>query len=129
MFTLQTVRAFLPGMIERKRGHVVAVSSISACVTIPNAITYSTAKAGNDNFMNSLFDDLCWQGHGDYIKLTTIYPGPVATQKSLQTMCDEMSGMPMYDPSFVGQVTVEAIVKNRRKLYVPESIFLMNILK
>jgi all-trans-retinol dehydrogenase (NAD+) len=126
---LQTVRTFLPGMIKRKRGHIVAVSSITTIVTVANCVTYSTTKAGNDNFMSSLFDDLFWQGHGDYIKLTTAYPGPIGTQKNFQNAFKELSGMPMHEPSYCGQATVEAIVSNRRKLFVPRYLFLMKIFK
>jgi short-subunit dehydrogenase len=90
---------------------------------------HTTTKAGNDHFMNTLHDDLCWQGHNDYIKLTTVYPGAIATQKELQKLCDEISGMPMEDPSSVGRATVEGMLRNRRKFFIPPSIRTLLFLK
>jgi short-subunit dehydrogenase len=96
-------------MIERKRGHIVGISSICAKSSIPGSVTYVATKYGNDGFMDALYDDMCWQGHDDYIKLTTVYPGPIATQKNLQKLFDSLSGIPMFDPSLVGESTVSGI--------------------
>jgi all-trans-retinol dehydrogenase (NAD+) len=114
-------------MIERKRGHIIAVSSLLALISFCNSLTYTTTKAGNDRFMDALYIDLCWQGHDDYIKLTTVYPGAVATQKSLQKLSDELVGMPMEDPNYVGHMTVKAMLINRRKVLVPRGIRMLQV--
>jgi short-subunit dehydrogenase len=116
-------------MIERKRGHIVAVSSFVAFSSVPNAIVYTTTKAGNDHFMNALYDDMCWQGHNNYIKLTTVYPGAIATQKQFQKLGDELCGIPLDDPVNVGDATVKAILNNQRKVLAPSSIGMMKVLK
>jgi short-subunit dehydrogenase len=41
---MQTTRAFLDGMIERKYGHIIAVGSFSGKITIPYSVAYCTSK-------------------------------------------------------------------------------------
>ncbi|CRL06391.1 CLUMA_CG019031, isoform A [Clunio marinus] len=116
-----TVRQFLPGMIERKRGHVVSVSSLSAKVTMPNNLTYVTTKFGNDGFMKALFDDLCLNNHDDYINLTTVYPSFTATQKNLTSLLESITDIIAYDPDYVGDLIVKGMLANRREFIVPPS--------
>ena|SRR5690349_8674348 len=40
-----TLTALLPAMVERRRGHVVGISSLAAFVTWPRVTTYSASKA------------------------------------------------------------------------------------
>ncbi len=41
-----TLAAALPGMIERKRGHVVAISSVAFYRGLPRMLAYSASKSG-----------------------------------------------------------------------------------
>jgi all-trans-retinol dehydrogenase (NAD+) len=116
-------------MIERKRGHIVAVSSLLGLTSFSNCVTYSTTKAGNDQFMNALYDDLCWQGHDGYINLTTVYPGAIATQKKFETFSDEMLKMPLEDPNYVGHMTVKSMLLNRRKALIPPGLRMLLVLE
>jgi all-trans-retinol dehydrogenase (NAD+) len=117
-------------MIERKRGHIVAVSSLSAKVSTYNIIAYITTKYGNDGFMRALYDDLCLDGHDSYIKLSTVYPAFFSTQKKLSdimnTACAEM---PLYDPSYAGELIVKGMLVNRREFIVPPESALLLLLK
>lgn len=40
----QTLQAFLPSMLEKNHGHIVALSSISGLVGIPYLVPYSATK-------------------------------------------------------------------------------------
>ena len=50
MGTLHTVRAALPGMLERRRGHIVVVSSGAALRTFPQAAVYGATKAAQRGY-------------------------------------------------------------------------------
>jgi short-subunit dehydrogenase len=107
-------------MIERKRGHIVAVSSLSAKVCSYGITAYIATKYGNDGFMRALYDDLCLDGHDEYIKLTTVYPAFFATQKKLKSMLNTACpAMPVYDPKVAGDLIVNGMLRNRREFLVP----------
>lgn len=68
---IQLVRALVPGMVERGRGHVVLVSSLGGKVSPPGAGLYSATKFGLRGFGHSLRQDL----HGKGVGVTLVYPG------------------------------------------------------
>src|SRR5262245_15834962 len=74
------IDAVLPGMLERRAGHLVAVSSLAASRGLPGSAAYSAAKAGLNNMMESLRIDL--RGRG--IDVTIIAPGFVRTKPGVK---------------------------------------------
>ena len=73
--TLNAIGGVLPGMIERRRGHIAAVASLAALVALPACGVYRASKAAVVALMDSLRVDL----HPYGIKVTTIGPGFVDT--------------------------------------------------
>jgi short-subunit dehydrogenase len=71
-----TLSAVLPQMVERKRGHLVGVSSIAAFRGLPHNAAYSGSKAFLTTFMESLRVDL----KGTGVHVTCIHPGFVRTE-------------------------------------------------
>ena len=69
------LEAVLPGMIERKRGHVAAISSMAAYKGLPGESAYSASKAAVNTYMEGLRIQL--REHG--VSVTTICPGFVQT--------------------------------------------------
>ena len=55
---IQLTRALLPGMLERGRGHVVLVSSLSGKVASPRSGLYSATKFGLRGFAAGLREDV-----------------------------------------------------------------------
>ncbi len=79
------VEAVLPGMLDRRRGHIVGVSSLVAFGGLPRTAGYSAAKAAVTKFLESLRVDL--RGRG--VDVTVISPGYVRTpmtEKNLHAM-------------------------------------------
>ncbi|CAO1430536.1 unnamed protein product [Diamesa hyperborea] len=117
---LFTCRIFLDGMIERKRGHIVAISSMAAKITTPLATAYSASKFGVDGFMSSLFDELCVDDHDEYIKLTTVYPTFINTRKELGDMLDKVGDIsPRMTPKYAANLIVDGMLLNKRCFLVP----------
>lgn len=70
-----SIGAVLPGMIERKRGHLVAISSIASYRGLPRMLAYCASKAG----VNAIMDGLRVELAGEGIDVTTICPGWIKT--------------------------------------------------
>jgi 3-hydroxy acid dehydrogenase/malonic semialdehyde reductase len=70
---MRLTRALLPGMVERRRGHVVNISSIAAVYPYPGGNVYGAAKAFVLQFSLGLKADLI----GTPVRVTDIEPGLV----------------------------------------------------
>lgn len=75
MATANLTRQVLPGMIERGRGTVINISSISARHVNAGSAIYAATKHALNGFGGCLFEDVRESG----IKVSTIMPGFVAT--------------------------------------------------
>ena len=64
-------KAFLPGMVKRKRGHIFNMSSIAGLTAYPAGAGYCAAKFGVTGFSKVLRAELRDQG----IRVTTVCPG------------------------------------------------------
>ena len=67
-------RAFLPGMVERKRGHVINLGSVAANYPYPGGNVYGGTKAFVKQFSLNLRADLI----GSPVRVTCIEPGMCA---------------------------------------------------
>jgi len=68
---IMMARSAAAGMLERGRGHIVLISSISGKVAAPGTSIYSATKFGLRGFALGLREDL----HGTGVGVTTIFPG------------------------------------------------------
>ena len=71
-------RAILPGMVERKKGHVINIGSTAGNYPYPGGNVYGAAKAFVKQFSLGLRADLV----GTNIRVTNVEPGQVETQFS-----------------------------------------------
>ena len=71
----ELVRQALPGMVARRRGHLVTVSSGFSTVTGPGLTPYASSKAGLSHFHAGVRLEL----RGTGIGTTLVEPGPVGT--------------------------------------------------
>jgi 3-hydroxy acid dehydrogenase / malonic semialdehyde reductase len=72
-------RAILPGMVERKRGHVVNLGSVAGSYPYPGGNVYGGTKAFVHQFSLNLRSDL----HGTGVRVTCVEPGMAETEFSL----------------------------------------------
>jgi uncharacterized protein len=69
-------RAFLPGMVERRRGGIINVASTAGMQPLPYESVYAATKAFVRSFSAALRTEL----RGTGVKLLNVDPGPVATE-------------------------------------------------
>jgi short-subunit dehydrogenase len=105
--------AVLPGMLERGRGQVVAISTLSARRGLAWTAGYSASKAAFATYLESLRPALRQRG----IRVCTIFPGFVRTPMS--------AALPfrlpvlMLTPAAAAKKIIRAIVQGRRELSFP----------
>ncbi len=85
-------RAILPGMVERRRGHVVNVGSIAASYPYPGGNVYGATKAFVHQFSQNLKADLL----GTPVRVTVIEPGMAETEFSLVRLKDAEKAHAVY---------------------------------
>jgi 3-oxoacyl-[acyl-carrier protein] reductase len=114
--TAHAIRAVVPGMIERRRGHIVTMGSIAGRLGSPFEAIYSATKFAGVGLTEALVVELEPYGIG----VSLVNPGPVATAFG------EARGHP-YDrtrpkpvsPERVADAVIAAVERGRHEQYVP----------
>lgn len=75
-----SIAVVLPGMLARKKGHVVAISSVASFRGLPRMLGYCASKAG----VNALMEGLRLEVGRHGISATTICPGWIKTPMTEQ---------------------------------------------
>lgn len=84
--SLNTVRPALPGMLERKRGHVIFCSSCLSKIGLPMFGAYSATKACQDHFGRAMRHELKASG----VHVSTVHP--IQTRTEFSSALLERSG-------------------------------------
>jgi 3-oxoacyl-[acyl-carrier protein] reductase len=74
--TFRCCRAVLPGMVYRRRGSIVSISSRSAVAGLPGQSAYAASKAGLLGLTHSLAREVGRKG----VRVNVVVPGFVATE-------------------------------------------------
>lgn len=74
-----TIQAFLPDMMEKKHGHIVALSSCAGLFGLKNLVPYCGTKYAVRGIMQALAEELRIEYKDTNIKFTCIYPYMVDT--------------------------------------------------
>ncbi len=107
-----TVAPFIPGMVERRSGHLACVASLAAFRGLPNAASYSSTKAYQSTFMESLRVDL--RKHG--VAVTCLYPGFVRTPMTDHDAFDMPFMVPVREASLL---MARALMRRRARYLFP----------
>jgi short-subunit dehydrogenase len=97
-------RAILPGMVERKRGRIMLVSSTAAFQPGPNMATYCATKA----YVLSLGEALARELRGTCVTITTLCPGATLTGFAADSGAD---ALPLFKSSVVPKMSSAAVAR------------------
>lgn len=109
---------FLPSMSERKQGHIINMSSISALTPSPRFSAYVASKSALDAWTRAAaveYSDL-------NVRFTTINMPLVRTPMIEATTI--YNSMPVLSPEEAGDMVVEAVIKKPKRIASQLGIFL-----
>lgn len=86
MGLLRCTRVVLKGMLERKSGTIINISSIAGRKTFPNHAAYTGTKFAVHGISESIREEVA----GSNVRVTTIAPGAVETELLSHTTSDQI---------------------------------------
>lgn len=109
---MSTVRAAVPAMRSRKKGHLVLISSLAAYYGLPVTPSYSASKAAVKAYGEALRGWLAPDG----VMVSVVMPGYVSSQ-----MCDDMPGPKpfLWTPDQAARVIRSGLEKKRPLIRFP----------
>ncbi len=107
---LKLIMAFLPGMRERKSGHVINVSSIGVQTNTPRFSAYVASKAALDAFSRCAAPECV----ADNVKFTTVYMPLVRTPMIAPT--DMYKAFPTLSPDEAAQMLTDAMIDRPKRV-------------
>lgn len=124
---MQLSHQVLPGMLERRRGHIVNVSSIAGTITGPGLVMYAASKAGLSHFTAGLRGE--YRGSG--IGTTLVEVGMVPTEMAANVReyeplaralgrYEKLRLLVDVEPDDLADAIVTAVRRNRRHVRLPK---------
>jgi short-subunit dehydrogenase len=110
-----SIEAVLPEMLARRRGHLVAISSLASYRGLPLMAGYCASKSGVNNLMDGLRVEL--RPHG--IVVTTICPGWIRTRLTANINVPHLDLMEVDDAA---RRIIEVIRKRRPFAAFPPAV-------
>jgi thioester reductase-like protein len=106
---LKLILAFLPGMRERKSGHIVNVSSIGVQTNTPRFSAYVASKAALDAFSRCIAPEVVSDG----VTISTVYMPLVKTPMIAPTKIYD--AFPTITPGEAAQMICDTIIDKRKR--------------
>jgi len=107
---LKLILAFLPGMRERRGGHVVNVSSIGVQTNTPRFSAYVASKSALDAFSRSIAPEVI----GDGVSVTTVYMPLVRTPMIAPTSMYD--AFPTLSPDEAAEKICDALIDRPKRV-------------
>ncbi len=104
-----SLAAVLPGMLERKAGHLVAISSVASFRGLPRMLAYCASKSGVNAIMDGVRVEVSTHG----LHATTICPAWIRTPLTTQV---DVPMENLLEPEEAARLIVKAI-EQRRPFY------------
>ena len=116
-----TTKAFLPGMLERDRGHIVTIASAAGLAGTSKLTDYCSSKFAAVGFDESLRVELKRQESRVVTTVVCPFYTDTGMFEGVKTRFPWL--LPILDPDYVVRRTVSAIENNRRRLIMPRFVY------
>ena len=112
----------LPGMVNRKQGHHVVITSATGIISTPLRSSYAASK----HALHGFYDSLRAEHYDDNIKVTIILPGYVKTNISINALMGDGTQQNLMDnaqdnglsPEYVANRIIRSIEKDKLEVYI-----------
>lgn len=94
--TVATMKAVLPGMRERRGGHIFVITSMGGMTTFPGLSFYEGSKHAMEGIAEGLAQEVAQFG----VRVTAVAPGAFATDWAGRSLARAPRGIPDYDELF-----------------------------
>jgi all-trans-retinol dehydrogenase (NAD+) len=121
------LRAFLPGMMNSGKGHIVTIASAAGILGVSKLSVYAASKFADVGFDESLRAE--FKKAGIDIKTTVVCPYFIDTGmfKGVKTRFSFL--LPILKPEYVAAKIIKAIKKNKKRLCMPRMVYLVPLLR
>ncbi|XP_073958301.1 epidermal retinol dehydrogenase 2-like [Choristoneura fumiferana] len=122
------LQAFLPSMMERNHGHIVAMSSMAGILGLRNLVPYCASKFAVRGMMEALHEEMR-EDAKDYsgVKTTVICPYIVDTGLCKNPKIRFPSLMKIVTPQEAADNIVDAVRRNYLEITIPSSLYYVNL--
>jgi short-subunit dehydrogenase len=107
---VKLILCLLPGMRERKRGHIINISTAGVKAHVPRFSAYLASKAALDEFSASIASEI----RDDRVRITTIHMPLVRTPMIAPTKL--YRSMPALSPDEAADMIAEAIITRPKRV-------------
>jgi len=121
-----TIRAFLPGMMQRGQGHVVNFASAGGLLGVPYISDYCATKFAVVGLTESLRQEMKLAGHRG-IHFSHVCPNTVST--GMFEGASPVKGTRMLTAEDVTRKVIAGIKDNRAMIGVPSSVYFLPVIK
>ncbi|HEV7379719.1 MAG TPA: SDR family oxidoreductase [Dyadobacter sp.] len=120
--TVAITKAVLPYMIKQQSGHFIVISSVAGKIGTIMRSGYNAAK----HALHGFYDSLRAEGYKDNIKVTTVCPGYIRTNISLNALNESGSKFGKMDSNQANGIPAEecarqilkAVNKDKKEIYI-----------
>lgn len=120
--TVAITKAVLPYMIKQQSGHFIVISSVAGKIGTIMRSGYNAAK----HALHGFYDSLRAEGYKDNIKVTTVCPGYIRTNISLNALNESGSKFGKMDSNQANGIPadecarqiLQAVSKDKKEIYI-----------
>jgi len=122
-----TVKAFLPGMIERRRGHIVTISSAAGIIGVTGLADYSAGKFAVFGFHEAIRMEL--RRRESPVASTVVMPFFIDTGmfEGVRTRFPLL--LPIMKSEYAAKRIVAAILAHKKRLIMPRFVYSVYLLR
>lgn len=120
------LEAFLPHMISKKKGHIVATSSIAGLIGLTNLVPYCASKFAVRGLMEALHEEIREDSRNLDIHTTTVYPYMVDTGLCKKPKIRFPSILGLIDPKTAAEAIILAHRQGLTETCIPRYLFHLN---